>query len=465
MEGFLTVIRSDVVGGQLTQELRLYVEVLRNPRACLLSLLSFAVGVGYLFGPIDLIPDKTPYVGHLDEVTMLLGGAALARWLVPSEVSSRLSRGDWPAGAGEFRRPFLRTITALAGRSIFRLSLGRWPTAREHSLFSSGFVDDSSKLAPILRGLHSVPAAKEQLGRLALLNLVREGCLPEPPSGAREAANATVLGNPLSFHTKQPIAFLHLEKTAGTALVSVLTEMCHPLQIDDDPYRSMPPHVRSPFVGRGAEDARRSKLIWGHYDLPSLRRVDPVRAVITLLREPRERLLSLYHYWRSVDASRVGGAFGNFNVAAAHDHDLLDFLTLRDPLVRDYVDNFYVRRLTGLYHTGRDLDPVEEDPGEALACAEAALDTIEFVGILERLEESLWLLSSVIDLPMPVRLPQLNKSDANHREASPRFRHVLHEKVTPEIERELDRVTRLDHIIYSRARRNLQCRVGPNLIA
>ena len=214
---------SETAVDRLSYEVRLLMEALRNPRACFLSFVSLAVGIAYLFGPIDLIPDSTPYVGHLDEVTFLVGGAVLARWLIPVSVRARIPPAEWPQGAGELRRPLLRTIATFGSGPIFRLSLGRWPSADERALFSAGFIDGSPMVAPILRGLESVPIAKEALGRLALLNLVREGRLPPPEPvsfGARQAHIPSVLGNPLSFRTEKPIAFLHLEKTAGTALVS-----------------------------------------------------------------------------------------------------------------------------------------------------------------------------------------------------------------------------------------------------
>jgi len=48
------------------------------------SQICLLIGLAYLFVPIDIIPDHTPYIGHLDEFSFLFGGFVLARQLVPS---------------------------------------------------------------------------------------------------------------------------------------------------------------------------------------------------------------------------------------------------------------------------------------------------------------------------------------------------------------------------------------------
>jgi protein-tyrosine sulfotransferase len=55
-----------------------------SPSAGWLSKLAVLVGVGYLFIPLDLIPDRTPYIGHLDETTFVLGGFIAGRLLAPA---------------------------------------------------------------------------------------------------------------------------------------------------------------------------------------------------------------------------------------------------------------------------------------------------------------------------------------------------------------------------------------------
>ncbi len=393
-----------------------------------------ACGVFYLVGPIDL--DRR---SHLDEVAILLLSIALA-WLAHSGHAR-----DWlrPSSLrpGSPRSMILGLSGFLASGVLLRLCLGRRPTREERRLFVGAFAG-TAIVPPILRGLHAVPAAKEQLGHVGVLYLQDAHVIERPPSVGRNPVPLHgIVGNPLSYRTSKPVAFLHFEKTAGVTIARTLAETIHPLQLNDDPQRSMAPHLRTPFVGVGRENARRARLIWGHYDLPSLRRVDPERAIFTILREPSARLVSLYDYWRAVDPNFVQGVVDNFNVRAAQENDLLEFLRLEDPLVRDFLDNVYVRRLCGLYATGATHDPLIGREDTALDLAKAAVDSLTYVGTLEQLDADRDAFGQAIDAVMPARLPMLNRT---RRKARVRRDHVR----SPAVEAELARLVRLDRELY-----------------
>jgi hypothetical protein len=72
--------------GEICKEPRIYLRILCDWRSCLLSKLVLVLGVGYLFVPIDLIPDRLPYIGHLDEISFLVLGFVGSRGLVPPEL-------------------------------------------------------------------------------------------------------------------------------------------------------------------------------------------------------------------------------------------------------------------------------------------------------------------------------------------------------------------------------------------
>ena len=325
-------------------EIRLLVASGRDIKSCLVSCLFLAAGVAYLGGPVDLVPHS-----HIDELALLIISIGTARYLLPEVVRARAQP---VRDAADLRRHWRKRVLACTAAAIsapvLRLCIGRWPDERERQLFRVGFVSGEAIVPPILRGLHSVPASKEPLGQLAVLKLVREGVVRKPPDlGPHRMAMPAFPGNPLSYWRGQPISFLHFEKTAGTSLANLLTGLFHPLQIDDDPERGTAPHVLSAFPPTIRDDIRRKSLVWGHYDLPALHRLGPERRIVTMLREPQARVLSLYHFWRSVDPSLIDAGFVGFNVSATHELDLLNYLKSADPLIRNYIDNVYVRRLAG----------------------------------------------------------------------------------------------------------------------
>jgi uncharacterized membrane protein YkvA (DUF1232 family) len=88
--------------------------------SCLWSKLALVVGVGYSFGPVDLIPDRIPYYGHLDEAAFVMVGLILARLLVPPlQVSAVRSRHPAPAALPSFPIVFCH-CPKTAGTSLFR---------------------------------------------------------------------------------------------------------------------------------------------------------------------------------------------------------------------------------------------------------------------------------------------------------------------------------------------------------
>jgi hypothetical protein len=406
------------------------------------SCTALLIGLGYLVGPIDLIPDRTPYIGHLDEAVFALGGVALAAWLAPASLGLM----------AQARRSGMAVVSATLSRALFRLCLGRWPNRMERALFAQALADNRVPVPALLRAMDAVPDSRVQISRLLLLGMVREGRLPAPERLGGEAVPiAPQVGNPLSFWEGPAVSFLHIEKTAGTALATALTERFHPLQIDPDPHRTMPPHVRTPFAAPAC--VRDRKLVWGHYDLPSLERLGSERVVVMMLRDPGARIVSLYRYWRSIDAGLLD-PFHNGPVRLAHEHDLLGFLRHGDPLLRDMIDNVYVRRLTGFYASVSAADPVACDPGGVSQLALQALERVDFVGVVERMEDSVRGLSAAIGTALSVSRDNASEGNAAVRPGV--FRAVGSTPVTPEVADELDRLTSLDRVVYRAALRRLE---------
>jgi uncharacterized membrane protein YkvA (DUF1232 family) len=88
--------------------------------SCLWSKLALAIGVSYSFGPVDLIPDRIPFYGYLDNAAFVLGGLILARLLVPTRyVSALRSRHPAPAALPPFTIVFCH-CPKTAGTSLFR---------------------------------------------------------------------------------------------------------------------------------------------------------------------------------------------------------------------------------------------------------------------------------------------------------------------------------------------------------
>ncbi|HEY5301034.1 MAG TPA: sulfotransferase, partial [Acetobacteraceae bacterium] len=63
------------------KEICLLRHILFDVRSYFLAKLALVVGFSYLFVPLDIIPDRIPYFGHVDEATSVISGFLIARLL------------------------------------------------------------------------------------------------------------------------------------------------------------------------------------------------------------------------------------------------------------------------------------------------------------------------------------------------------------------------------------------------
>jgi hypothetical protein len=352
---------------------------------------------------------------------------------MPSDSVSSRAKILAAAGLGRIATPLL-----------LRLGTGRWPDARQRAAFQHGFARDRLNMPPLLRGLLAVPTGHDLLRRAVAYDWHDR----RNPRG--QGRPPDLVGNLYTAWTGPGLSFLHLEKCGGVAVMRYISSLFHPEQINPDNYRDLPPHLcyRTPeFLGL---EPARYPLIWGHYDLPTLQRLAPRHLVFTLLREPQARLLSLYHFWRSVSPGWFDPELA-FAAAAAHRLSLEDFLNCDDPLLLDVTDNLYVRRLTGLYATGARTDPLLADPQAALRTAMDNLQSLAFVGISERMNASLTALAARIGTAPPAQEVRANVTAENHTAPDGSFRAAERAEITQAAAAALQRRTALDAKLYARA--------------
>ncbi len=325
-----------------------------------------------------------------------------------------------------------------------RLALGRTVEPAEKSQFGRGFADPAVKMPPLLRGLLAIPRGRRMLRHAAAYawhwRLAQQ-------DGIAFDGNIALAGNLFTIWTGANLAFLHVEKSAGVALLSWFSQKFHPMQINQDPYRDRPPNLVSRLP---CARAARACLIWGHYDVPTINRLDPQRFIFTILREPAARLTSLYHFWRSVDPSKFDPEI-SFAVGLAHRLSFEDFLNHDDPMLTDLIDNVYIRRLTGLYATGEPHDPLHEAPAAALGRATGVLDGLGFVGISEQLDASARRLADRLGIAPPEGALSGNVSAKNHLEPGGFYRPVSQAPLTPGTVAALERRIGLDRALYAHA--------------
>lgn len=198
---------------------------------------------------------------------------------------------------------------------------------------------------------------------------------------------------------RKPIFFLHVPKTAGTSVRHFLEAPLYRHQI----YRvvSAPNEVQRRRRERFDPSI---KFVSGHVPYwfgDAL----PDRQTLLFVRNPVERVLSTYYFWRSQPAPAPDDASDDAALLRSIAETSLEhFVFEKDALWRGSISN-YACRLVG-HNQPWTFDLPYDDQTEK--CARDRLESIEMVGVVERTDESLGVIARHLGIPFEGALPSQN---------------------------------------------------------
>lgn len=168
------------------------------------------------------------------------------------------------------------------------------------------------------------------------------------------------IGDPLKFWQGLQVVFLHIEKCAGSSVKSWLEPHFAPWQI----YQ----------FGLSHRISNSNKLHTGHFPLNEvLPFVDnPVKIVV--LREPTQRIASLYRYMNVHMENKDEASF------LAQTLDFSNWLTSNNPSVISVISNIYVFRATGVFILPVNVDKSANKVKKILEKALAVYHNFDVVG-------------------------------------------------------------------------------------
>jgi hypothetical protein len=225
----------------------------------------------------------------------------------------------------------------------------------------------------------------------------------------------------LSAHVESnKILFMHIPKAAGSSFRTYFSKFTNKIYI---------PHAPQNIVS-----ADKACLVAGHFGYSFIKSASFAYS-FTILRDPIERIISLYR-------------FGYSNLSNWHEQDPVRHLNFSqwissdNPDVKGQIDSFYVRIMTD------DLaEPFENRVGHSFALALKRFSEFSLIGDQSDLMPFLEKISALIGMPSVIKLPFDNSSTSHSRSD---INYPARPKLTPEIITRLKRLTLLDYEIYNR---------------
>jgi hypothetical protein len=170
----------------------------------------------------------------------------------------------------------------------------------------------------------------------------------------------------------EQLCFIHIPKTAGTTLTSLLNSKFHQSKI-------CPAEVWSELVDLPREDLAQYRLFRGHffYDMGELLPRPPV--YITMLRHPIERVISGYEFMRRNTPTRTEALLNH------HKAKTMTLMEYVSDLDNPSMANSQTRHLS--------LSRYKDEPEAWLAVAKQHLEEFACFGLVEHFQDSMALLS------------------------------------------------------------------------
>lgn len=192
--------------------------------------------------------------------------------------------------------------------------------------------------------------------------------------------------------------FDHVPKTGGSAFKTVLEQIFG--------IESVAPAVSGRSELWAEQRYADYAVITGHFHSPiPLNGARRERARVTILRDPIDRAISEYYYYRN-DVQRVEW---NKLAVLAKDHDLYGYIKILEANRDMAISNFYSRRFAS--QISRQL----WSDSKILGLAKTSLDRYDFVGIQEQFVDSVDLFCCRFGLPPVPDTPRVNVTSSRAR--------------------------------------------------
>ncbi|MEO0645278.1 MAG: sulfotransferase family 2 domain-containing protein [Cyanobacteria bacterium J06650_10] len=244
----------------------------------------------------------------------------------------------------------------------------------------------------------------------------------------------------LKLSEQEALVFMHVPKTGGTTLHDILIQHFNEDEVCPERFNHLGKMSTNELI--------KYRFYSGHYDRKAIELIEKPKKIITILREPKSRILSLYYYWKAhrwepIEEYDLGGP------RIAKRLNLLEFLRYTEGGIPENIGNIQTRTLLGNISKGAHIE-YPCPPNQILEKAIEALESLFCFGIMEEYESTMRLFCRRLEFSCPAYI----RKARDHTEfgTHPLMEAVEQEEITPEIEQALKALTQFDAKLYQYAK-------------
>ena len=223
----------------------------------------------------------------------------------------------------------------------------------------------------------------------------------------------------------KPAVFMHIQKTAGTSLISMVRQIYGKGEVTS----------HGQFLSLSISELDRHKFVSGHFGFAVVDALQKERFSFTFLREPRVRILSQYYYMRTM----VGSAYEIHKMAQRMSLDcFLEAAISGDPVIATHLFNQQTFQLAHGWICSGVEAPKKLDRDDTIMLALENLRSLNYVGLVETFDADCLHIFKALGVP-EVRL--------EHRNKGPRC--IRLSEISSRTRDQLNALTEFDDILYN----------------
>ncbi|MBU2994093.1 sulfotransferase family protein [Octadecabacter sp. B2R22] len=273
----------------------------------------------------------------------------------------------------------------------------------------------------------------------------------QPTANVQQSTPATPFKNITKFQPAKEdrVVFLHIPKCGGTTLHNMLSYWFGQSNVHSERLNGLYGHTGASLAS--------AKVFSGHYDHYATTLIPGPKKMITFLRDPLDRLVSLYNFHRAHSPSIIE----RHNLVLprwANEHDVDSYF--EHPVIRNSpaINNTMVRYFSdvpqiGRYHETGAAKEISLD--EMLEQALRNLEKFAFVGFMDQYAADMKRLAATLGCEPPSKVKKHQVLD-DLMDSSPDMRKITKQKPTAQSRDDMEELVAYDRILYAHARELLK---------